>query len=770
MISRNLNKDLVMIVISKLIMIFKNYLNFFLLVMPFVTLSYFLLNPRIPMSDMLWTRLMFQRDFLNNYEVLYPISTWNHFSNLGAFTTDSFSYFSFGNLILPFLAWQKFFTLNAIDLFYFSIFMEETIFISGLILLSRELNFRKLTTAFIVVVLYATTNPYTGYFSHLLIFLYPMAYFFYVRATALRIDQIIYFGTVLFFNIFFSPAYLVLFHAFVFFISTFLFYKKEIFKKRIEIKPQLKRISLAASIPATTILFYIIFTIYPLLENINTSPNRDSNMRVAINTFLKTGGYNRFSKYIELLTGLPLNLYTSHYLGPFFIVLFSLAIMNYKYLKQRHFFNVTLITGFILIILTSPKTPGFEGVARAVYYLIPFMSYIRHLGLLSGVVNFFMVLISAYGIEYLLSNYNEIRNKKIIKISIILTLISIFLNYFIVQDNGALLSRFYISNILFTNINYPPQMEPFIEMSAYNILSMSILVVLLLLCYLNKSIYRHLPVLIFTLTMPILIGFKQHLIANYTTRVTSAAAYANFNQTNKFLPHTRTFDFRTKDLFLKSSNNEMIFYPFQSDFIEKFSILKPYQAMPHLDEFSSTVSVTKQYATSFMLFDYLGVDSCTPLLRADWASKYMPLRLVFKNKQDFLNIMEDLACGISKFQIRNQNNEIITNDLKITKFKNDYIELIINKPLLKDQFLFVSIPYNKYWKVNNNKNKIPIEIGRNGFMKLNQVNAGKLIIDRRSIGTGLYFYYIHIILGIFVWFIVKELWPNNFVQKISLKT
>jgi len=380
------------------------------LFLEFLLILYLILTHRLIQHDTFFC-FYSQYFFLNNAVVAGQIPLW--VPNLVHGTTAGFWFFiqGIGGILFNvYLSLAPLFqNLNFLPLYYLSIFFEKCILILGVWLLSKKYYSHKETSLFVTASVAASaiwmTEIYHNF--HTVYAIALIIYFVHEFIDSKRWRYLFLSCNLFVLQSFDKVSYFVPITALVITLY-FIFYGLMNFSK---VKRELKHLQITpriiGALAGMVLSMCLLYWAYHLaLDHANHSiafVDREMTGRADLNSYLSyaTDYRSDAARWVELFLGFSLNRDYTIYLGILFIPFLITGTFLHRSKNQ-----IVLILLTLTIFLISFGTI----VAEVFYYIWPYMSYFRHLSLLSAFCKLFMCFLAGYGFDRLLS---ELKSEKI---------------------------------------------------------------------------------------------------------------------------------------------------------------------------------------------------------------------------------------------------------------------------------------------------------------------------------------------------------------------
>lgn len=131
---------------------------------------------------------------------------------------------------------------------------------------------------------------------------------------------------------------------------------------------------------------------------------RNADLSMSARSFLLYACNTNLKKWLELFFGVSPFIDMTLFFGYFPIFFLGVGIVC-----SRERMRYPLLALTLFLILFSMATP----LSEAMFYLWPGMKYFRHLGLIAPVIKIFLIILSAFGLEYLLSVHEKPSKKSL---------------------------------------------------------------------------------------------------------------------------------------------------------------------------------------------------------------------------------------------------------------------------------------------------------------------------------------------------------------------
>lgn len=346
--------------------------------------------------------------FMARGDSIYVFQPFYVFYNDFFFHTDLVRWFPYGSCGIPGAYWQYYYLTpfsycagilgwilrveNVLGLFKFSLLLEQLAMAWGIYKLCGELFRRRATVFFVCLGLVASPawflNPFWNFRIY---YLLPLMLYFLILFFRRRQGHWLWLSmTVFCFSMLGSVIYFSILHAAVLLIFGFClavpdrFYLPWIFERS-------RRNLFAFLLMALTAAVFAYFAGHMFGHVKSLVYGRESGYLVSVNNFLNTGRGIHWYKFIELVFGGFQNSVTL-YLGLLPLVFFLAAAGTQR---SREFAAVCLTIVFLVLLSVGDKTP----VARLAYFLFPPLRLFRYIGLIGGLIRFFLLIAAGFGLD-----------------------------------------------------------------------------------------------------------------------------------------------------------------------------------------------------------------------------------------------------------------------------------------------------------------------------------------------------------------------------------
>ncbi len=285
---------------------------------------------------------------------------------------------------------------DALQLYIGSIVLEEVAFLVGVYLLACKLFERRLTVTFVCLAAVGTIFwPIQVYFNFRIYYLVPFMLLFALEFMETGDFRFVWAaGFALTCSLigncpFCLPIYLVTLTTFTISLAVARRRFPHVDLKSIWRADSLILLGIAALISIAAFYIMMHSSDHAILYAMGRNPDNS----VPLPVFLNYGiGPNNLGSLISFLYPFPASMDWFLYLSPTVIVFLILGVLRQYRVPQM---IALLATAVLLILFSLPKT----GVAAALYHVVPFMKYFRHLEHIRALVKFLLLITAGYGLD-----------------------------------------------------------------------------------------------------------------------------------------------------------------------------------------------------------------------------------------------------------------------------------------------------------------------------------------------------------------------------------
>jgi len=308
--------------------------------------------------------------------------------------------------VLPFAFFLK--GLNYLHIFTAGLLFDEFILVLGSVLLARRYFKSPLTVVFVSASLaYTSISSTQIWWNFHILYLLPLL--FYCLDRAIREASTTYLFLFSLVSVGLSVGNLPYeLPAIVYVVVLFAFSALVVAPKRVLdlSKGFLRKFSyeyVIALLPSMILgAVIILFLRNGVSDIVSYNVGRLQSLTVPLNEFLIYGGYTEPSKYLELIKRVNDNIDNTIYSG-ILVIPFALIALLRNRSKASYVFG---LTAFLVALFTCGTF-----VSVAFYYLIPFGSYFRHIGLVAPLIKLFLIFYAGFGFESFLEIVSRVKKQ-----------------------------------------------------------------------------------------------------------------------------------------------------------------------------------------------------------------------------------------------------------------------------------------------------------------------------------------------------------------------